>query len=279
LTRANAAVVWGATRKPDGGAAQAIGTCSCGCLQGAATLPISGRGYEVMRISRNRRYGHPELVAFVRRLGVAAARGKLGLMFVGDLSQPRGGPTPSGHRSHQTGLDADIWYAASVKLRAGRVSKRDREKVSAAAVVDLKTHKPTAAWGPRVVKLIGAAASDAAVDRVFVNPAIKKMLCEGDTAKAPWQARVRPWWGHHDHLHVRMRCPADSPLCEPQDTPADDGCGPSLRWWFGDDAEAKRTKKKEADAAPAAFVLPAACDALVSAPEPAGPAAKAMAKR
>jgi penicillin-insensitive murein endopeptidase len=91
------------------------------------------------------------------------------------------------------------------------------------------------------------------------------MLCEGRTAKAPWQARVRPWWGHHDHFHVRLRCPPDSPLCVPQDPPPDDGCGPSLRWWFSGDAQAKRVKKKDADATAApAFVLPPACGAMVS---------------
>jgi penicillin-insensitive murein DD-endopeptidase len=140
--------------------------------------------------------------------------------------------------------------------------------VSALAVVDLKSHAPTSAWGPKVVKLIGAAASDPSVDRIFVNPAIKKMLCEGATAKAAWQARVRPWWAHHDHFHVRLRCPADSPLCVPQDTPPDDGCGASLAWWFGGDAETKRAKKKEADATESAFVLPEACAALAAEPAP-----------
>jgi len=266
LTRARAAGVWGARRVPSKGKAQAIGSCSCGCLQGGATLPVSGRGYEVVRVGRNRRYGHPQLVAFVRRLGKAAARGKLGLLMVGDLSQPRGGPTPSGHRSHQSGLDADIGYVAPAGLRAGRVSALDRENLWPLAVVDVKTHAPTPAWGPRVVKLIGVAASDPSVDRIFVNPAIKKMLCEGKTAKAAWQARVRPWWAHQDHFHVRLRCPADSPLCVPQATPPDDGCGSSLAWWLGGGDASKRAKKKE-PAAPApepAFVMPEACGALVA---------------
>jgi penicillin-insensitive murein endopeptidase len=103
---------WQAQRKPSAGPALSIGTTSCGCLQGAATLPASGPGYEVLRLGRNRRFGHPTLIAYIRRLAAAAASGKLGLVVVGDLSQPRGGPTPSGHRSHQTGLDADIGYAA-----------------------------------------------------------------------------------------------------------------------------------------------------------------------
>ncbi len=220
----------------------------------------------MVRVGRNRRYGHPQLVAFVRRLGAAAARRKLGLLMVGDLSQPRGGPTPSGHRSHQSGLDADIGYVAPAGLRAGRVSAHDRENLWPLAVVDVKTHAATPAWGPRVVKLIGVAASDPSVDRIFVNPAVKKMLCTGATAKAPWQRRVRPWRAHHDHFHVRLRCPAGSPLCVPQEPPPDDGCGASLAWWFRtSDADAKRAKKKDADAPeppPPPFVMPEACAAL-----------------
>jgi penicillin-insensitive murein endopeptidase len=200
-----------------------------------------------MRLGRNRRYGHPMLVAFVQRLGLAARHEKLGVVLVGDLSQPRGGPTPSGHRSHQTGLDADIGYAAPAGTRAGHLSRKVREQISPLAVVDLKTHERLPAWTPAVAQLLELAATDPAVDRIFVNPAVKKMLCEGKDAKAPWQGRLRPWYAHHDHFHVRLKCPPDSPKCEPQAPPPNDGCGPSLAWWFSDDAESRRTKKKEAE--------------------------------
>ena len=255
---------WQAQRKPSAGPALSIGTTSRGCLQGAATLPASGPGYEVVRIGRNRRYGHPNLIAYVKRLGASARRAKLGLLVVGDLSQPRGGPTPTGHRSHQTGLDADMGYAAPAGVRAGHLSRRAREHLSPLVVVDLQTHETTPAWRPSVVELLALAAADPAVDRIFVNPAIKKLLCEAPaTAKAPWQARLRPWWSHHDHFHVRLKCPADSPLCVPQETPRDDGCGAGLAWWFSDDATAKRTKKKAAEAVAPEPALPAACAVLV----------------
>lgn len=264
-TRAQAAAQWSAARVPSPGAPQAIGACSGGCLQGAAALPPSGRGYEAIRLGRNRNYGHPDLIAFVRRLGASAARAKLGPLIVGDLSQPRGGPTRTGHRSHQTGLDADLGYAPPRGVRPGRVSARDRERISPLVVVDLATRTPTPAWNPGVVRLLSMAAADPTVDRIFVHAIVKKMLCEGATARAPWQARVRPWWGHHDHFHVRLRCPADSPLCVPQDAPADDGCGATLAWWFSDDAETTRTKKQDADAEPT-FVLPPACTPLLPSP-------------
>jgi penicillin-insensitive murein endopeptidase len=267
LTRAGAAVEWGAHRRPSRGKARVIGGCSCGCLQGGATLPASGPGYEVIRLFRNRRYGHPNLIAYVRRLGAVAKRKKLGVVIVGDLSQPRGGPTPTGHRSHQTGLDADIGYAAPAGVRAGRLSRAARDKLSLVPVVDLKTRETLPAWNPNIVRLLAAAASDAAVDRIFVNPVIKKMLCEDSkTAAAPWQTRIRPWRAHHDHFHVRLRCPANSPLCVPQPAPPDNGCGASLAWWFRPPSpEPSPTEKKEAakeDAVQARFVLPRACGAV-----------------
>jgi penicillin-insensitive murein DD-endopeptidase len=239
---------WNAQRVPAPGPAQAIGGTSAGCLQGAATLPASGPGYEVLHLDRNRRYGHPALVAFVRRLGKAAQAKKLGVVVVGDLSQPRGGPTPSGHRSHQTGLDVDVGYAAPAGLRAGHVPAADRERLMPPAVIDLRTHAATAAWTPKTVKLLAAAATDPAVDRIFVNPAVKRMLCQGPERKAPWTARIRPWWGHHDHFHVRLKCPEGSPACVRQDAPPDDGCGPSLAWWFSGDAQATRDRRREAGA-------------------------------
>jgi penicillin-insensitive murein endopeptidase len=253
---------WNAQRAPALGPAQAIGATNGGCLQGAATLAASGPGYEVLHLGRNRRYGHPELIAFVRRLGAAAKAKGLGVLVIGDLSQPRGGPTPSGHRSHQTGLDVDVGYAAPAGLRAGHVSAADRERLGPLPVVDLRTHKATPAWTAKTIALLAAAASDPAVDRVFVNPAVKRMLCEGPARAAPWAARIRPWWAHHDHFHVRLKCPAGSAACVAQEPPPDDGCGPSLAWWFSPDAQSTREKRKSA-AEESGPKVPEACAALL----------------
>jgi penicillin-insensitive murein DD-endopeptidase len=284
---------WQALRVPADGPALSIGTCNCGCLQGAATLPVSGPGYEVLHLDRNRRFGHPLLVAYVERLAKAARRAKLGPLVIGDLSQPRGGPTPTGHRSHQTGLDADIGYVAPPEVRSGHLKAADRERLMPPDVIDLKTHAKTRVWTPKVISLLALAANDPTVDRIFVNPAIKKRVCEAPaTAHASWQSRLRPWWGHQDHFHVRLKCPPDSPQCVPQDPPPNDGCGPHLAWWFGREARNQRGKKEppsaEKSAAekplaekpatekppvekpPAAEMsLPPACAALMTPPAPA----------
>jgi penicillin-insensitive murein endopeptidase len=260
------AKLWQAQRVPAPGPALSIGGTSLGCLQGAATLPASGPGYEALHLARNRRFGHPLLIAYIERLAAAAQAAKLRPIVVGDLSQPRGGPTPSGHRSHQTGLDADIGYLAPPGLRLGHLSARDRERLHPLAVADPKTHLTTQAFTPKIAALLALAAADPSVDRIFVEPGIKKALCEApETAKAPWQGRLRPWWAHHDHFHVRLRCPPDSPLCVPQDAPPDDGCGATLAWWFSEDAAATHAKKKEAEAVEAEPELPPACAAVLDA--------------
>ena len=96
-----------------------------------------------------------------------------------------------------------------------------------------------------------------------MNPAIKRMLCQGPTRTATWGARVRPWWGHHDHFHVRLKCPAGSPDCEAQEPPPDDGCGPSLAWWFGGDAQVTRDRHRQARES-AGPKVPEACAALLA---------------
>ncbi len=91
-------------------AARSIGFYAKGCLAGAQALPINGQTWQVMRLSRNRNWGHPELIDMLERLAakVPKVAGWPGLL-VGDMSQPRGGPMLTGHASHQVGLDADVW--------------------------------------------------------------------------------------------------------------------------------------------------------------------------
>src|SRR5215813_5151621 len=49
-------------------AARSIGFYTKGCLAGGVALPINGKTWQVMRLSRNRNWGHPELIAFLERL-------------------------------------------------------------------------------------------------------------------------------------------------------------------------------------------------------------------
>jgi len=224
---------------PKKGPALAIGQPGAGCVQGALALPLQGAGWLVVHPERHRQFGHPSLIAYVRKLAAIARKEQLGLLTVGDLGQPRGGPTPSGHRSHQSGLDVDLWYGPPTKS----FSPGKTPSPPAPSVVDLRTNKMTSAWNGRVAKLLAAAASSPAVDRIFVHPAVKRALCEDKARRGPWLGRVRPWWGHQDHFHVRLRCPDDSPDCTlPASLPDGEGCD-AIKWWFSEDARKTAAKR------------------------------------
>jgi penicillin-insensitive murein endopeptidase len=249
---------WAAQRTPRKGPPLAVGGYSAGCLQGATALPHSGTGYELLHLGRHRGFGHPDLVDYIRRLGAEVRKKKLGMLLVGDMSQVRGGPTPTGHRSHQTGLDADVGYAFPDWALRRHPTAQERESVMAPPVVDLTAGKLNERWGPRVARLLEVAASDPAVDRIFVNPIIKRELCVHAQPNSAWLRKLRPWWGHHDHFHVRLRCPAGGDQCTAQEPlPPDDGCG-KLAWWFSEDAR-KTSEKKKAEQAAGPPPLPARC--------------------
>ena len=221
---------------PSLGKAMAIGYYPRGCLQGGVELPVDGPNWQVMRLSRNRNWGHPELVKFLERFAPLAAKatGWKGVL-VGDMAQPRGGPLPFGHTSHQIGLDVDIWF---MPMPNHELSKKEREEISASDLVApdrLRVNPKT--WTPADVAFIKTAAEQVEVERVFVNAAIKKELCHvEDKHHGTWLEKVRPWYGHADHIHVRLKCPADSPNCRKQEpVPAGVGCSDKdLAFWFKD---------------------------------------------
>jgi len=230
-----AKVLFGAQRQPSVGLAQPHGSYAKGCLAGALELPETGPGWQAMRLSRNRNWGHPEMIAFIDRLSRSAAGIGWPRLYVGDISQPRGGPMNGGHRSHQIGLDADIWLRIP---GPAALSKSEREEISSASVVSPDRMTVNEAWRPEHHALIRQVARDPSVARIFVNAAIKRAMCEAEPlGERDWLRKVRSWWGHDSHFHVRLNCPASAPGCIEQDPPAaGDGCGAELAWWFTDEA-------------------------------------------
>ncbi|MDR1990528.1 MAG: penicillin-insensitive murein endopeptidase [Acidobacteriaceae bacterium] len=224
---------WARITDPLPGPASAIGFYSAGCLQGAEPLPLDGDGYSVMRPSRRHYYAHPSLLAYLTQFASAMYARDKQFLLIGDIAPPRGGPMLTGHVSHQNGLDADIWFTT----RATRPTNVQREQLGAPTfVTGRKTLKPT--WGAAQAKLLAAAADNDEVNRIFVSPPIKRYMCK-EYPKAAWLYRIRPWWGHEEHFHVRLVCPAENPLCNEQDglNPADNGCGADLDWWFSAEAD------------------------------------------
>ena len=81
--------------------------------------------------------------------------------------------------------------------------------------------------------------------------------------------KVRPWYGHNDHIHVRLKCPADSPNCRKQPpVPGGDGCAAKeLDYWFSD--KVLHPQITEPEHPPKALTLadlPPACKTVLDAP-------------
>lgn len=227
-----AKVVFGAQKTPADLAPRAIGFYSKGCLAGAKMLPVDGPAWQAMRLSRNRNWGHPALVAFVEKLAKDAhAKDAWPGLLVGDMAQPRGGPMLTGHASHQIGLDADIWLTP---MPNRRLTTKEREDMSAVNMVAAsKTEVEASAWTEGHVRLIKRAALYPEVERILVHPAIKKALCKAAGTDRAWLHKVRPFWGHDHHFHVRLSCPPSSPHCRAQaPAPSDEGCTAELDDWF-----------------------------------------------
>lgn len=225
---------FGAIEAPTTGPVAAHGGYSAGCLAGAVKLPETGPRWQAMRLSRNRYWGHPEAIAFIERLSRAAQGAGWAGLYVGDVSQPRGGPMGSGHRSHQIGLDADIWLLPPHSLT---LTVAEREALGSPSVVAANRLEVNARWTDAHARVLQAAASDASVARVFVNAAIKRRLCAtADGDDADWLRKTRPWWGHASHFHVRLHCPDGADCVAQHPPPPGDGCDATLEWWFTEEA-------------------------------------------
>ncbi len=212
--------------------ARSIGSYAKGCLAGASALPVNGQAWQVMRLSRNRNWGHPDLISLLERLAqrvpkISAWSG----ILVGDISQPRGGPMLTGHASHQIGLDADIWLTP---MPQRNLSRSEREEMSATNMVNAEWMDVNpSVWSENQAAVIKSAASEPKVARIFVNPAIKVALCRSAGGDRNWLNKVRPMWGHNYHFHIRMACPAGDDTCGDQDAPPEgDGCGKELSNWL-----------------------------------------------
>jgi penicillin-insensitive murein endopeptidase len=264
--------LFGSVKGPANMPAQSIGSYAKGCLSGAQAFPINGPAWQVMRLSRNRNWANPALIKVVERLAFEAKQydGWNGLM-VGDMAQPRGGPMLTGHASHQIGLDADVW----LNPMPDRVlSAKERENISAVSVVKDRKTIDTKVWTEAHARLIKRAASYPEVARIFVHPPIKAALCQWATGDRSWLAKVRPYYNHTYHFHIRIKCPPGSTDCKNQApaAPKDGtGCGEELAYWMSEVPWRRIARDPNAPpikpAPPLTLSgLPAECRAVVAAP-------------
>ncbi len=223
-----------------------------GCYAGGVALPPNGEAWQAMRLHRNRNWGHPRMVAYIKRLATEArAAGEWRGLLVGDLSQPRGGPMLTGHRSHQLGIDADIWLREMPEKRF-TLEQQTGAKISAISLIGSKKELgydkyavDDKLWTEGHYKLIRRAASHPDVARIFLHPAIKKKLCQlAPAGDRGWLRKIRPWWGHHYHMHVRLSCPPGNPGCKNQrPVGGGDGCGKPIENWLKTMRRVNRPRK------------------------------------
>lgn len=269
--------LFGSKKLPAAIEAKSYGFYSKGCLSGGIAIARDGPNWQAMRTSRNRRWGHPDLIRLLENLSREAAADGWNGLLVGDISQPRGGPMLSGHASHQIGLDADIWFMPMPKKR---YSIAQRERVGAVSVLKRNSlHVNNRRWSPAHEAVLRRAANYRNVERILVHPGIKKKLCDTVKGDRSWLRKIRPFWGHDSHFHVRIGCPPGSSGCKRQaKTPKGTGCDKSLAWWFTEEPwrPAKGPKKPKARDIMTMASLPGVCRHVLDAPSPPSEASVTM---
>lgn len=230
---------WSEISTPSKGTSDAIGSYANGCLDGGESLALNGDGYQVIRSSRNRYYGHTTMIEYLIDLASKTQRIGIGQLLVGDIAMPRGGRFTSGHASHQTGLDADIW----LRLPLQPLDSEQLEDPKPYPVVDIENYRfLESRWSKNHSLLLQLAAEDPRVARIFVHPLIKNKLCRQEWKQRDWLRKIRPWWGHYYHFHVRLVCPEGSAQCINQAPPPEgDGCGKELASWYPSTTKIKPT--------------------------------------
>jgi len=221
--------LFGAVGTGSADAPEPIGGYANGCVAGAVQLAETGPTWQAMRLSRNRNWGHPEVIDYLQKLSrVAAAQPGWDGLYIGDLSQPRGGPMTSGHRSHQSGLDADIWLRPADDLT---LSVNARENISSISMRRANGAYVNNNWSPAHHEILKAAASDPRVARIFIFAGAKVQMCQDAKGDRSWLRKIRPWYGHHYHIHVRLSCPEGAKSCvEQTPPPPGDGCDEAQSW-------------------------------------------------
>jgi len=220
---------------------ESIGSYTAGCIRNAAPIPVSGEGFQVIRLGRGRYYANPETIEYITSLAKNVSEKLGGILLIGDVAQRTGGPMYDEHSSHQTGLDADILFWQHPIALKRQLTITERMHIFPQSVLNYdQTGIDAFKWDVKVEEIIKIAASDKRVDRIFVNPIIKRRLCQTHPGEK-WLGKLRPWYGHDGHFHVRLKCPPGGALCETQEplNMFDDGCGSDLDGWFRPDGRIK----------------------------------------
>ena len=242
--------LFGRKTEPAKMAARSIGYYTHGCLAGGVALPINGPTWQVMRLSRNRNWGHPTMIKTLEHLAEESAVDRLarlpGRRHGAAARRPddHRALEPSGRARCRRLADADAGPRADAPGARGDVGdqcrQRQMERRAAGRLVGRNTSRSTRCWR-----------RSRGVERVLANPAIKKALCRDVKGDRSWLHKIRPVVGHNYHFHLRIVCPADSPDCKAQPVPpTDEGCGKDLDCVVHQAARRSRSRAVRAEADP-----------------------------
>jgi penicillin-insensitive murein endopeptidase len=256
IIHSNRQYKWEDIKQPTPLKTKVYGGYTHGCIDGATKLPEKGQGYIAANAKNNRLYGHSDLIKIIKDIALEINNNYNATIQVGDLGQARGGPAPiatSAHRSHQNGLDVDIWYR---NINKKKISQDDIYPKSVLSFFKNKISKQK--WNDSHEHMLKYAAKFKEVERILVNPHIKKIMCK-KYKDEPWIHKLRPWWGHDKHFHLRLKCPENDKSCVKQTpVPDEDSCAEPLQWWFS--KEAKNLGKSKGSKPREYPKLPKQCD-------------------
>ncbi len=220
--------LFGAHTTGSTGFADPIGSYARGCAAGLIQLSETGDSWEAMRLSRNRNWGHPDLIESLINWSKKAKSYGWGGLYIGDISQPRGGPMLTGHKSHQIGLDVDIWLKPKSDIP---LSISERETVLPISMSKSRGAQVNDNWTQNHHKVLRDISKDERVSRIFIFPGAKVKMCRDEKGDKNWLRKVRPWWGHNYHIHIRIKCPDGASKCQNQyPPPRGDGCKEAENW-------------------------------------------------
>ncbi len=229
---------------------ESVGKYNKGCLNGGVELPVKGETWQHINSKRGRNWGHPTLIDFTKDLSIKVKKFGWKGLYIGDLGNPRGGPTPYGHAAHQVGLEVDIKFKKPTNLNLSLEDSHNDHRYGKPSfkelnVVSKNQKNVNSNWTREHMDILKIAAQDDRVNKIFVNAAIKVWMCKNAGSKnRSWLMKIRPERGHSEHFHVRLKCPEGSTDCI--NTPLwnkyknIDGCDKQLAWWVTDRLKPKK---------------------------------------
>ncbi len=193
-----------------------IGNYNNGCLMNGIQLNADSPYFQLYHPQNQRHFADLSMVRFLDRYSKKVHAAGIESVLVGDVSTRFGGPFNTGHASHQIGLDVDIEFSHR-RLPQSRLSTSGNAQM----LVDHGAQTVNSNFNRKYYDMLMIAAQDPDVERIFVNPAIKVAMCDmtKDERLQPYLRKIRPWFGHSAHFHVRLKCPAGAAQCVRQERP------------------------------------------------------------